>query len=398
MILIPKNTPSFFSFSGLILIFSLLLLQSNAQPQKVNYQAVALTAGGQTVKNQAIKLRLSIVDSSATGTVLYTETHQPTTDGAGQFSVFVGGGTATLGTFSSISWSNGKDKFLKAEADVTGGTNYVLMGSSQIVSVPYAIAAGSLKEGATITGANGSQYTLTVGANGPTWNLTNPNVNFSCGQAVTYAGESYPTVQIGTQCWFQKNLNVGSMILGANNQTNNGILEKYCYNNDTANCSIYGGLYQWAEAVQYQNSASNTTSPNPAFMGNAKGICPSGWHVPSDAEWCILTTFLDSTVDCSVNGNFTGIVVGGKMKSTSGLWNSPNTGANNSSSFSGLPSGYRFSGGGTFYDLHLSNYFWAASDFSNSIAITRDLNYNFSGNRRDRLNKFFGFSVRCLKD
>ena len=116
---------------------------SQAQPQKVNYQAVALTAGGQSVKNQAIKLRLSIVDSSVTGTVLYTETHQPTTDGAGQFSVFLGGGTSTLGTFSSISWGNGKDKFLKAEADVTGGTNYMLMGTSQIVSVPYALHANS---------------------------------------------------------------------------------------------------------------------------------------------------------------------------------------------------------------------------------------------------------------
>jgi hypothetical protein len=116
---------------------------SQAQPQKVNYQAVALTANGQPVKNQAIKLRLSILDSSATGTVLYTETHQSTTDGAGQFSLFLGGGNATLGTFSNIAWSNGKDKFLKAEADVTGGTNYVLMGTSKIVSVPYALHANS---------------------------------------------------------------------------------------------------------------------------------------------------------------------------------------------------------------------------------------------------------------
>jgi hypothetical protein len=159
-------------------IFALLFVTATflaaAQPQKVNYQAVALTAGGQTVKNQVIKLRLSIVDSSATGTVLYTETHQPTTDGAGQFSVFLGGGTSTLGTFSSISWSNGKDKFLKAEADVTGGTNFVLMGTSQIVSVPYAISAGSLKEGATITGANGNIYSLSIDSLGPIWKCITP--------------------------------------------------------------------------------------------------------------------------------------------------------------------------------------------------------------------------------
>jgi uncharacterized protein (TIGR02145 family) len=396
MILIPKNTPSFFSFSGLILIFSLLLLQSNAQPQKVNYQAVALTAGGQTVKNQAIKLRLSIVDSSATGTVLYTETHQPTTDGSGQFSVFLGGGTSTLGTFSSVPWSNGKDKFLKAEADVTGGTNYVLMGSSQIVSVPYAIAAGSLKEGATITGANGSQYTLTVGANGPTWNLTNANVNFSCGQAVIYAGESYPTVQIGSQCWFQKNVNAGSMVLGANDQTNNGILEKYCYNNDTANCSIYGGLYQWAEAIQYQNGASNTLSPNPAIIGNAKGLCPSGWHIPSDVEYCILNTNLDTSVNCNIIG-WSGTDAGGKMKSTSNLWNSPNTGAMNSSGFSALPCGYRNTNG-TYLDLGLYINIWTSTESSSTIAILPGMAFFTSTISRNVFNKFGGFSVRCLKD
>jgi hypothetical protein len=105
------------------------------------------------------------------------------------------------------------------------------MGVSQVVSVPYALQASSLKEGATITGANGSQYTLTVGANGPVWSLTNPNVNFSCGQSLTFAGESYPTVQIGTQCWFQKNLNVGTVkntVFLSDSQQNNGIIEKYC--------------------------------------------------------------------------------------------------------------------------------------------------------------------------
>jgi hypothetical protein len=149
---------------------------SFSQPQKVNYQAVALTAGGQTVKNQAIKLRLSIVDSNATGTVLYTETHQPTTDGAGQFSVFLGGGTATLGTFSNVAWSNGKEKFLKAEADVTGGTNYVLMGTSQIMSVPYALFAE--KSGSTFQGGGPVFVSpLDVYNISSQWTLTNSNVS-----------------------------------------------------------------------------------------------------------------------------------------------------------------------------------------------------------------------------
>jgi uncharacterized protein (TIGR02145 family) len=365
---------------------------TQAQPQKVNYQAVALTAGGQTVKNQAIKLRLSILDSSATGTVLYTETHQPTTDGAGQFSVFLGGGTATLGTFSTISWSNGKDKFLKAEADLTGGTNYVLMGTSQIVSVPYALATGSLMEGATITGANGSQYTLTVGANGPTWQQSSGpggvNMNYPCPgiPTVAYGGQTYNTVQIGTQCWFKENLNVGTMVQGANDQTNNGVLEKYCYNNDTANCSIYGGLYQWAEAVQYQNGASNTTSPNPAFSGNVRGICPTGWHVPADGEWIILENYLGGSS-----------IAGGVLKSTSTLWNSPNTGATNISGFSALPGGSR-NIWGTFVLIGNDPNFWSSFEYSSNNAFNRRLYSNYSNIDRNYNLKNDGYATRCLKD
>jgi uncharacterized protein (TIGR02145 family) len=226
-------------------------------------------------------------------------------------------------------------------------------------------------------------------------NVSSPGA-FACGQAVTYAGESYPTVQIGTQCWFQKNVNAGAMVQGANDQANNGILEKYCYNNDTANCSIYGGLYQWAEAVQYQNGASNTASPSPAFTGNIKGICPTGWHVPSDGEWCTLATFLDSTVNCNAIG-WSGIDAGGKMKSVSGLWTSPNTGATNSSGFSALPGGYRETNG-TFRDLN--NWFnnWSSSEVSNSHAYSRTSGYLIFSINRYNNTKGFGLSIRCLKD
>jgi len=68
-------------------------------------------------------------------------------------------------------------------------------------------------------------------------------------------------------------------INGLQEQTDNTIIEKYCYNNDSANCNLYGGLYQWAEAVQYQNDATNTTSPSPAFYRHVLGICPTGWHL-----------------------------------------------------------------------------------------------------------------------
>jgi uncharacterized protein (TIGR02145 family) len=375
----------------------------HAQPQKINYQAVAVNSSGVTVKNRVISLRLSILDSSSTGSVLFSETHQPTTDGSGQFNVFLGGGTAVSGTFSNIPWGNTKDKFLKAEADLNGGANYVLMGVSQVVSVPYALQASSLKEGATITGANGSQYTLTVGANGPVWSLTNPNVNFSCGQSVSYAGESYPTVQIGTQCWFQKNLNVGTMILGANDQTNNSTLEKYCYDNDPANCAIYGGLYQWAEAVQYQYGASNTTSPIPVFSGKVKGMCPPGWHIPSDNDYCLLNTLIDQSVNCNIFG-LSGSNIGGKLQSPA-YWHL-NYNANNSSGFSALPSGLSApaSAGwaglpnGGFTNQTFTSTFWSNSTNISSNAYSFNLAYNSNQVSKNNDSKSYGFSVRCLKD
>jgi uncharacterized protein (TIGR02145 family) len=182
------------------------------------------------------------------------------------------------------------------------------------------------------------------------------------------------------------------MILGANDQTNNSTLEKYCYNNDTANCAIYGGLYQWAEAVQYQNGASNTTSPSPAFSGNVKGICPTGWHVPSDGEFQTLETFLGGVS-----------VAGASMKSTTLLWSSPNTGANNSSNFSALPAGLREINTGNFDRININAYYW--SSYANGISNIpfRDLGNNNSFSTRYTANSIdrnieLGFSIRCLKD
>jgi hypothetical protein len=96
------------------------------------------------------------------------------------------------------------------------------------------------------------------------------STNFTCGNTILYGGETYPTVLIGSQCWFQKNLNIGTRINGSTDQTDNSTIEKYCYSDLESNCTTYGGLYQWAETVQYQNGATNTSSPS-AFSGNVQG-------------------------------------------------------------------------------------------------------------------------------
>jgi len=203
---------------------------------------------------------------------------------------------------------------------------------------------------------------------------------------VTYAGQTYNTVQIGSQCWLRENLNVGTMIDSTKDQTNNSIIEKYCYGDNPNNCATYGGLYQWAEAVQYQNGATNNTSPNPAFIGNVQGICPNGWHIPSGAEFQTLSTTVNSD--------------GNTLKAVGqGLIDQYGDGrGTNSSGFSALLAGRR--NDSNFFVL-LGNFagFWSSSEFFTGYAyymclVYGDRNVSWS----DHFEKNFGFSVRCLKD
>ncbi|MBL7104347.1 MAG: hypothetical protein ISS18_08445 [Bacteroidales bacterium] len=220
---------------------------------------------------------------------------------------------------------------------------------------------------------------------GPVWNFTTKS--FSCGEVLIDErdGQSYNTVQIGDQCWLAENLNIGTRIDGVNNQTDNQIIEKYCYNDIEDSCDVYGGLYQWNEMMQY------TT------IQGVQGICPSGWHLPTDTEWCTLENEVDAgTVSCSATG-WRGIDAGGNLKETDTThWSSPNTGATNSSGFTALPSGYRGTGG-DFLILTLVTNFWASSE-SGSNAWGRDLDYTVAQVRRLNHAKTYGFSVRCLKD
>jgi hypothetical protein len=143
----------------------------NAQsPQKFNYQAIARNPSGADLPNQTLGIRVSILDGTPGGTVVYQETHTKTTNNYGLFTLEVGAGTVVSGNFASIGWGSGA-KYVKTEIDPAGGTNYVVAGTSQLISVPYAIWAGNSNnpgptgpQGPTGTnGANGSN-----GAVGPT--------------------------------------------------------------------------------------------------------------------------------------------------------------------------------------------------------------------------------------
>ncbi|MEI7982680.1 MAG: FISUMP domain-containing protein [Bacteroidota bacterium] len=192
---------------------------------------------------------------------------------------------------------------------------------------------------------------------------------------------NYATVTIGTQIWMAENLNVGIRINGVEGQTNNGIIEKYCYNNDEANCAIYGGLYQWDEMMQY------VATPG------VQGICPIGWHLPTYDEWTILTTFLGGTS-----------VAGGKMKSTgtieagTGLWYSFNIGVTNESGFTAVQGGSRGLNGDLFSNLGAWGNWWGSSEYGNYYAWNRILGYNWSFVEIGCYYKSLGFSVRCVLD
>jgi len=215
---------------------------------------------------------------------------------------------------------------------------------------------------------------------GPIWSFT----TWQCGDNFVDPrdNQEYATIQIGTQCWMAENMNIGTMISGSNNQTDNGIIEKYCYDNDTSKCSVYGGLYQWDEMMQY------VTTPG------VKGICPDGWHLPTDAEYCTLTQFIDPTVSCGDLG-WSGTDVGIKMKSTTGWFGGGN--GTNTSGFTALPGGYCNSDGG-FYNLTYYMYFWSSTEYSSNFPWYRYLYYNNATVFRSHYNKERGFSVRCVKD
>ncbi len=119
-------------------------------PQGISYQAIALNGSGNAVVSSNVGIRLSILDNSASGAVLYTETHTAVTNAQGLFNLVIGQGTPTVGVFSALKWETNA-KYLKVEMDAAGGTSYVLVGTTQLLSVPYALYAGKV-DAANITG------------------------------------------------------------------------------------------------------------------------------------------------------------------------------------------------------------------------------------------------------
>ena len=192
--------------------------------------------------------------------------------------------------------------------------------------------------------------------------------------------------KVGDQCWIAENLNIGEMIDGTEEMTDNGVIEKYCYDNNPIVCDELGGLYQWDEIMQYTTTQGE------------QGICPAGWHIPTDDEWKILEGTVDSQypVGDLIWNNFgwRGFDVGLNLKSTSGWSNNGN--GTDIFGFTALPCGR--CNDGVFFDVYEYAYFWSSTEIYDYTAWIRNLYFDYDDISRDNINKVNGFSVRCLKD
>jgi uncharacterized protein (TIGR02145 family) len=275
------------------------------------------------------------------------------------------------------------------------------MGIGSASGLPQGVTAAWSGNTITISGTPTAAgvFNYTIPITGTSCNNVNATGTITvnvppCGSNITYNDYDYKTVGIGDQCWMAENLRTrkyndgtdipfdasGGAAGNGSGQTwgalTSGAHTLYAHDSTASpsNLTSYGYLYNWYA------------------VNDSRKLCPDGWHVPTDAEWTTLTTFLDGTN-----------VAGGKMKSTgTTYWNSPNTGADNSSGFSALPGGVRDNFQG-FVRIRGYAYFWSATGDGNLRAWYRGLNYdNGIVNRESYIfgtnNKSAGGSVRCLRD
>lgn len=193
---------------------------------------------------------------------------------------------------------------------------------------------------------------------------------FETDSTLLWMGKVYHKVKIGNQIWFKENLDAGIMIPSNIEQSDNGIIEKYYYNNDSLNYAHLGGLYQWNEAMAYRHISGN------------RGICPPGWHIATAADF--------DTLLASVNNNTNAL-------KALGTGTGEGTGTN-SSGFSMLPAGgyaLQFGGYGT------AAHYWTSTEYGPQSVRELSVIYSYSfplWEQDLRNKKEYAFSIRCVKD
>jgi uncharacterized protein (TIGR02145 family) len=410
-----------FQSAMLLMTFFLIVpsLQSQS-PQGIPYQAVARNADGSIMAQTPVNLTLTIQDGTFNGPVVYEENHALISNDQGLVSCVVGTGSPVQGSFASIDWGN-EAKFLHV---VMNGFD---LGTQQLMSVPYALYSNNVgvrvsetgdslfvgNEAVIVPGISAANYSVSVAGcldnaacnynpqantddgscliegascNDNNANTSNDVITVDCvcagtpslfvqGNGVTdIDGNFYPSIILGTQEWMQQNLQVtkyrnGQALINAvTNSSWNTTNGAYgIYGGSNVNNTNYGKLYNWYA------------------VNDSRGLCPTGWHVPTTIEWSTLENYLGGTS-----------VAAGKLKTVDG-WNTPNLGATNESGFTGLPGGYRFTDGTYWYNLQIAQW-WTSTNANTTIAHASRLYYQNEGVINSTYDKKIGSSVRCLKD
>ena len=243
----------------------------------------------------------------------------------------------------------------------------------------------------------GAEKTFTTMFEYQSWDSTsvNPNDAWPCSgtPAVTDVdGNVYPTVQIGKQCWMKQNLRTSKLPNGTpipvSNSSSTGVA-RYLPNNDGNLASTYGYLYSWPAVMNGATASSSVPS-------GVQGICPTGWHVPSAAEWDTLINYVSAQYACSDSKYSKALASTFGWRNSSGectIGSVPS--ANNASGFMALAAGYH---NGTPQPLENSAYFWTCTSPSNNNIRLYKADYDDYAFRANNTQGHMGYSVRCLRD
>jgi uncharacterized protein (TIGR02145 family) len=276
--------------------------------------------------------------------------------------IIMSGTLASIVTFTScfdtITTINAKP--IKLKGGIPLGGTYSGPGVNSLTSVYTPALAGVGTHTSTYTYTNAALCSATKSIS----ILNLPSSILSCGNPLTDVRDNkvYQTIQIGMQCWLATNLNFGTTLSSTQDQRDNCIAEKYCYNDNPVSCLNYGGLYQWDEVMRFDETPAD------------QGFCPPGWHIPTENDW-------NTLFGNYINSGFAGSPL--KYSGYSGF-NALLSGTRN------INTGWDFQGFATF--------FWSSTTRSDSKAWAHGMNDpdpSVSSYPSSRVN---AYSVRCLKD
>ena len=402
-------------------VASLTQLQAQT-PQGFNYQATVRNTTGELIVNSNVYFKFNVIQGAQTTVPVFTETHYVPTDDLGQVTLIIGEGTANTGVFSEIEWSLGS-YFLGIELSIDGPNDYVAMGTTQLLSVPYALYAANSGNATPTTPDLDSVLAENNSANSQQIkNLQDPteaqdaatkayidaliaNLQSQIDNTVTASvtdidGNTYDYIAYGTQVWTVDNAAMvtyrdGTLIPQVTGATewSNLTTGAWCYHN---NDPTKPRFYNWYAVMGIHDTDPDT--PNKEFA-------PDGWHVPSDAEWTTLENHLIAN-SYNYDQTNTGNKIAKSMASNTGwVFSSTEIGAvsndqslNNSSEFNAFPEATRINDGSFDSDGEgFDTIFWS-STVADLGSWYRLLNYESSSLGRGASNNQSGFSVRFVRD